>query len=115
MRPLYVRTLSAKRSSKAYGKKKLQVTGVTTYKVNSYLTPPTHSNIEASLEKGRLKNAPAIGMIITSDETLATYGINGFPAVAIVDKLGRLRYVGRDINFEDDDSLDVLLHRLINE
>jgi hypothetical protein len=84
---------------KRYGKGKLQVTGVTTYKVNSYLSASTHSNIEAFLEKARVKNAPGIGVVMTPDETLASYGVNGFP---VVDKMGRLRYVGHDINFEDD-------------
>jgi thiol-disulfide isomerase/thioredoxin len=100
---------------KRYGRKKLLVTDVTTYKMNSYLTPSTHSNIEASLEKARLKNAPGIGVVMSSDETLASYGVNGFPVVAIVDKMGRLRYVGRDINFEDDDSIGLLIHKLIEE
>jgi hypothetical protein len=98
-----------------YGKKQLQVTAVTTYKGNFYLTPSTPSNIAASLEKDRLKNAPGIGRVITSDETLTSYGVYGFPVVAIVDKMGRLRYIGRDINFEDDDSLGVLLRRLVEE
>jgi thiol-disulfide isomerase/thioredoxin len=98
-----------------YGTQKLLVTDITTYKVNSYLTPSTHSNIEASLEKARLEKAPRIGVLITSDETLASYGISLFPSVAIVDKMGRLRYIGRDMNFEDDDSLGVLLRKLVEE
>jgi thiol-disulfide isomerase/thioredoxin len=100
---------------KRYGRKKLLVTDVTTYKVNSYLTPATHSNIEASLEKARLENAPGVGVLITSDETLASYGIHGFPVVAIVDKQGRVRYVGRVLDFEDDDSVGRLIHKLIEE
>jgi thiol-disulfide isomerase/thioredoxin len=100
---------------KRYGKKKLLVADITTYKMNSYLTPSTHSNIEASLEKARLKNAPGIGVVMTSDETLASYGVNGFPVVAIVDKMGRVRYVGRDINFEDGDSIGLLIHKLVEE
>ena len=84
-------------------------------KMNSYLTRSTHSNIEASLEKARLKNAPGIGIVMTSDETLASYGVNGFPVVAIVDKMGRLRYVGRDTNFEDNDPIGLLIHKLIEE
>jgi hypothetical protein len=59
--------------------------------------------------------APGIGVVMTSDETRASYGVNGFPVVAIVDKLGRLRYVGRDTNFEDDDSVGLLIHKLIEE
>jgi thiol-disulfide isomerase/thioredoxin len=100
---------------KRYGKEKLLVTDVTTYKMNSHLNPSTHSNIEAALEKARLKIAPGIGVVMTSDETLASYGVNGFPVVAIVDKMGRLRYVGRDTNFEDDDSIGLLIHKLIEE
>jgi thiol-disulfide isomerase/thioredoxin len=102
---------------KRYGNKKLLVADVTTYKMNSYLTPSTHSNIEASLEKARLKNAPDIGVVMTSDETLASYGINGFPVIAIVDKMGRLRYVGRDTNFDFEvgDPIGVLIHKLIEE
>jgi hypothetical protein len=63
-------------------------------------------------EKARVKNAPGIGVVMTPDQTLASYGVNGFP---VVDKMGRLRYVGRDINFEDDDSIGFLIHKLIEE
>jgi thiol-disulfide isomerase/thioredoxin len=98
-----------------YGKEKLLVTDVTTYKINSYLSPSTPSNIEASLETARLENAPGVGITITSDETLASYGINGFPVVAIVDKMGRLRYVGRDKDFQDDNSVGQLIHKLVEE
>jgi thiol-disulfide isomerase/thioredoxin len=97
---------------KRYGKKKLLVADITTYKMNSYLTPSTHSNIEASQENARLKNAPGNGVVMTSDETLASYGVNGFP---VVDKMGRVRYVGRDTNFEDGDSIGLLIHKLVEE
>ena len=100
---------------KRYGEKKLLVTDVTTYKVNLYTTGSIHSNIEASLEKTRLENAPSIGVMITSDETLASYGVNAFPVVAVVDKMGRLRYIGRDANLEDDDSVGQLIRELIEE
>jgi hypothetical protein len=69
--------------------KLLLVTDVTTYKANSYLTPSTHSNVEDSLEKARAKKAPRIGVVITSDETLESYGVKAFPVVAIVDKMIR--------------------------
>jgi hypothetical protein len=49
---------------------------------------------------------------MTSDETLAGYGVKGF---SVVDKMDRLRYVGRDINFEDNDAMGFLIHRLIEE
>jgi hypothetical protein len=98
-----------------YGMQKLLVTDITTYKTNSYLIPSTHSNIEASLEKARLEKAPRIGVLITSDETLASYGISEFPVVAVVDKMGRLRYIGTDAEYEDDDSVGQLIHKLIEE
>jgi len=100
---------------KRYGEKKLLVTDVTTYKVNSYLTPPTHSNIEASLEQARREKAPGIGVVITSDETLVSYDVNAFPVVAIVDKMGRLRHIGRDIDFQDDDPEGELIKKLTEE
>jgi hypothetical protein len=83
--------------------------------MNSYLIPSTHSNIEAALEKARLEKAPGIGILITADETLASYGISEFPVVAIVDKMGRLRYIGIDAEYEDDDSVGQLIHKLIEE
>jgi hypothetical protein len=33
-------------------------------------------------------------MAVTSDDTLVSYRENTFPVVAIVDKMGRRRYVG---------------------
>jgi thiol-disulfide isomerase/thioredoxin len=98
-----------------YGKKKLLVTDITSYKVNWYPTPSTPANVEASLEKVRLEKAPGISFVITSDETLASYGVRGFPVVAIVDKMGRLRYMGYVLDFEDDDSAGRLIHELIEE
>jgi hypothetical protein len=53
--------------------------------------------------------------VMTSDETLSAYGVHGFPVLAIVDKQGRLRYAGRDINFEDDDPIGILIHKLLEE
>ncbi|MGB8835482.1 MAG: TlpA disulfide reductase family protein, partial [Candidatus Acidiferrales bacterium] len=100
---------------KRYGTKRLLVTDVTTYKANSYLTPSTPSNVEASLEKARLEKAPGIGFVITSDETLSSYGVKAFPVVAVVDKMGRLRYVGNVLDFEDDDSVGQLIHKLVEE
>jgi thiol-disulfide isomerase/thioredoxin len=99
---------------KRYGRK-LLVTDVTAYALNSYLEPPTHSNIEASIERVLLKKAPGIEVAITSDTTLATYGIHSYPVVALVDKMGRLRYVGHDVTFEDDDPIGFLIRKLIQE
>jgi hypothetical protein len=77
--------------------------------------PPTHSNIETSVEQTRAERAPGVTVVMTTDETLASYGVNGVPVVAIVDKTGRVRYIGRDINFEDDDTMGRLIHRLAEE
>jgi thiol-disulfide isomerase/thioredoxin len=99
---------------KRYGEKKFVVTDVTSYKVNSY-NGPDHSKIDAALEKALLERAPSIGVLITSDETLASYGVKAFPVVAVVDKLGRLRYIGVDAPFEDDDPVGRLIRELIEE
>jgi thiol-disulfide isomerase/thioredoxin len=100
---------------KRYGTKELLVTDVTTYKANSYLTPSTPRNVEASLEKLRLEKAPRIRFVITPDETLSSYGVKAFPVVAVVDKMGRLRYVGNVLDFEADDSVGRFIHRLVEE
>jgi thiol-disulfide isomerase/thioredoxin len=100
---------------KRYGKKKLSVTDVTSYKVNWYPTPSTPANVEASLGKARLEKAPRVGFVITSDETLASYGVKAFPVVAIVDKRGTLRYIGKDVDLEDDDPAGRLIRELIEE
>lgn len=98
-----------------YGKNKLVVSALTTYKLNSYLNPPTHSNIETSVERTRAETAPSVAVVMTTDETLASYGVNGFPVVAIVDKMGRVRYTGLEIGFEDDEPMGQLIHRLVEE
>ena len=100
---------------KRYGEKKLLVTDVTSYKVNLHTTGSNHSIIEAALEKALTENAPSIGVVITSDETLASYGIKAFPIVAVVDTLGRVRYIGPDARFEEDDPVGQLIRELIEE
>jgi hypothetical protein len=44
----------------------------------SHLNPPTHSNIETSVKRTVAETAPGVAVVITTDETLATYGVNGF-------------------------------------
>ncbi len=100
---------------KRYGEEKLLVTEVTSYKVNLYTTGSDYSKIDAALEKALLENAPSIGVVITSDETLARYGVNAFPVVAVVDKLGKLRYIGVDANIEEYDPVGRLIRELIEE
>jgi thiol-disulfide isomerase/thioredoxin len=100
---------------KRYGEKKLLVTDVTSYKVNLHTTGSDHSKIDAALEKALLEMAPSIGVVITSDETLTGYGVIAFPVVAVVDKVGRLRYIGNDTRLEDDDPVGRLIRELIEE
>lgn len=98
-----------------YGKNKLVVSALTTYKLNSYVNPPTDSNIETSVERTRAETAPSLAFVMTTDETLARYGVHGVPVLAIVDKNGRVRYMGREINFEDDDPTGRLIRKLVEE
>jgi thiol-disulfide isomerase/thioredoxin len=100
---------------KRYGQEKLQAAAVTTYERNAYPAPSTHADIETALEKARVKNASTLRFVLTPDETLTTYGVYGFPVVAIVDKVERIRYITREMNFEDDDSLGMLIHKLVEE
>jgi hypothetical protein len=97
------------------GKNKLVVSALTTYKLNSQLNPPTDANIETSVERTRAKTAPSLAFVMTTDETLASYGVHGFPVLAIVDKMGRVRYIGREVNFEEDDPIGRLIHTLVEE
>jgi len=53
--------------------------------------------------------------VVTSDDTLLGYDVSAFPVVVIVDKMGRLRYIGRDINFQDDDPVGELIKKLTDE
>ncbi len=100
---------------KQYGKQKLLAVDVTSYGANSYLTPSGHSVIEAALEKARLEKAPDIDFVIAPDETIARYGVHGFPVVFFVDKKGRIRFAGRIKEFRDDDSVGRLIRELLGE
>jgi hypothetical protein len=46
---------------------------------------------------------------------VANYQVNGFPVVAVIDKNARLRYVGREIDFDEDEPIGHLILRLVNE
>ena len=54
-------------------------------------------------------------MVVTSDETLANYQVASFPVVVVIDKAGRVRYVGREIDFDEDEPVGRLIHRLLEE
>jgi len=100
---------------KRYRKKGVLVADVTTYEANSSVEPPTHSAIETALNKTRLKKAPDLRMVITSDEAIANYGVVGFPVVAVIDKGGRVRYMGREIDFDEGEPVSRLIRRLTDE
>ena len=100
---------------KRYRNKNLLVADVTTYKANSYLDPPSHSRIEAALNRTRSKKAPRLTMLVTSDRALANYQVVAFPVVAVIDKAGRVRYVGREIDFAEDEPVGRLLRKLLEE
>lgn len=54
------------------------------------------------------------GIIDTSDKR-SRYGLKVFPAVAVVDKIGRVLHIGRDARFEEDDPVGRLNLELIEE
>ena len=90
------------------------VADITTYKANSFVDPPTHSKIEAALNEARRK-ASDLSIVITSDEAIASYGVASFPVVAVIDKGGRVRYVGNEIDFDEDEPVGRLVSRLAKE
>jgi thiol-disulfide isomerase/thioredoxin len=100
---------------KRYPKKNVLVAGITTYKANSSLDPAPHSKIETALNQTRLKNAPELSMVVTPDEALANYGVNGFPVIAVIDKKARLRYIGRETDFDEDEPIGRLVLSLTKQ
>lgn len=100
---------------KRYPREKLLVVDATTYEANTNGATSSHAAIESSLNRASRKKAPDLAMIITSPETFQNYHLTGFPVVAVIDKAGRVRYVGLDINFEDDDPVGSLISQLVRE
>jgi len=100
---------------KRYQGKNVLVADITSYKANSFVDPPAHSKIEAALNHTRRKKAPDLSMVITSDQALANYGVFAFPAVAVIDKGGRVRYVGSETDFDEDEPVSRLIRRLAEE
>jgi len=41
--------------------------------------------------------------------------MTAFPAVAVIDKRGRVRYAGSDSDFDEDESIARLVYRLAEE
>jgi thiol-disulfide isomerase/thioredoxin len=97
---------------KRYGTRKLLVAGVTTMQANDSSSEP---DLEHSLAALRAESAPRIPLLIASDQTPSIYGIAQFPVVAIIDKSGRVRYIGNAMDFDDDDSAGKLVRQLIRE
>ena len=99
---------------KRHDKSKVLVADVTTYEANSF-PERTQSKIENALNKARRKKAPEVSVVVTSDQALAHYGIHAFPVIAVIDKFGRVRYMGRDMSFEEDDPVGRLVARLVTQ
>ena len=100
---------------KRYPRERLLVADATTYEANTNGGTSSHTAIQSNLNRVRRKKAPDIAMIITSPGAFQNYHLTGFPVVAVIDKAGRVRYVGLDINFEDDDPVGRLISQLLRE
>jgi thiol-disulfide isomerase/thioredoxin len=100
---------------KRYQRKNVLVADVTSDKANSFLDPPTQSKIEAALNRTRRKKAPDLSVVVTSDEALADYRVVAFPVVAVIDKRGRVRYMGSETDFDEDEPVSRLINRLSEE
>jgi thiol-disulfide isomerase/thioredoxin len=99
---------------KRYGGKIL-VADVTSYEANSRSTFSTQPEIEAVVSKLRLQSAPDVVMVITTKETLESFGVHGFPTVALIDKEGRVRSVSFDKDFGNEEPLGRLIRKLVEE
>jgi len=100
---------------KRYQGKNVLVANLTSYQVNAFVDSSAHSKIEAALNATRRKKAPDLSIVITSDETIANYGVVAFPAVAVIDKRGIVRYMGTDSGYDEDDLVPRLVQRLAEE
>lgn len=100
---------------KRYPKDKVLVVDVTTYNAALQSDAPLHKKVESAIEKIRRKKSPNLSFAITSEQTLRDYGINAFPAVAVIDKAGRLRYAGSSNAYDAGEDLDRLVRRLLDE
>jgi hypothetical protein len=100
---------------KRYGTQKLLVADVTTRKANEPSARAPGFDLDRSLSEIAAKQARHIAVVITSDDALASYSVRSFPVVAILDKRGKIRYIGNALDFEDDDAAGKLIRQLVNE
>lgn len=94
--------------------KDLLVADITTYKAND-ASSPSHTELERAMESTRSQKAPHVPMVITPDATTAAFGVTGFPTTFVVDKTGKIRWVGHELHYGSDDPVGKLVARLIAE
>jgi hypothetical protein len=99
---------------KRYPRDKVLVVDVTTYKVALQPDAPPHEEVDSAIDKMRRKRSPRLTMAVAAEQTLNDYGIDSFPVLAVIDKAGRLRYVGY-ADLDSGEAIDRLVHRLLDE
>ncbi|HLK52936.1 MAG TPA: redoxin family protein [Candidatus Angelobacter sp.] len=100
---------------KRYRKENVLVANLTTYQSALQPDNPPHNSVEAALNKARHKRSPHLTMAVAPEQTLADYQITAFPVIAVIDKTGRLRYVGQSRGFDEGEELDRLVRKLLAE
>lgn len=100
---------------KRFPKRKLLVVGVTTYQTALQPDMASREQIESAIKKTRHKKSPSLTMVIAPEEVLNRYGIASFPVAAVIDQGGQLRYIGVPDNFDSGESIDSLIHRLLDD
>ena len=100
---------------KRYPKDRVLVVDVTTYEAALQPDEPPHKQVESAIENTRRKKSPHLTMAVTSEQTLRDYGIRAFPTVAVIDKVGRVRYAGTSNGYDTGEDLDRLVRRLLDE
>jgi thiol-disulfide isomerase/thioredoxin len=100
---------------KRFPKRRLLVVGVTTYQTALQPDMPPRKQIESAIEETKRKKSPNLTMVLAPEEVLSRYGIAAFPVAAVIDQAGQLRYIGAPDNFDSGESIDRLIHRLLDD
>lgn len=98
-----------------YKKENILIANVTTYQSALQPDHPSHSSVEAALNEARHKRSPHLMMALSPEQTLADYHVTAFPIIAVIDKEGRLRFIGQSQGFDEGKDVDRLIRKLLAE
>jgi thiol-disulfide isomerase/thioredoxin len=100
---------------KRYAIDKVLVADVTTYIAALQPDMPAPAKVQSALNHTKRKKSPRLTMVVAPEQVLLDYKIRTFPVIVVIDKEGRLRYVGVTTSLDADEEIDRLVHRLLDE